>query len=338
VFQQIAIWDVNHLKACGAAPGKIILTGEHFVVYGAPALVVAIDRRVTVKATERKDQAVRIVSDLDISGTFKENSFEVEKGGSNSKSFLEPVKIAAEAVMDRAGVRRGLDIYVQSTIPVAAGLGSSSATSVATVAAVGKILQIELSQKDIVDLSLAAENFVHINPSGVDPTIATYGGAILYKRGEGITRIQNIPDLSLVIGNTGQSRNTGNLIKHVRERRDQLPTVIDPLIELAGVLTNKAVESLKEGDIRRLGELMNVNQGFLVAVDVSNEALDRLIYAARRAGAFGAKLTGAGGGGCIVALCSRKAQEKVAEAIHEAGGIPMMAETVETGVQAWIES
>ena len=325
------------MKACASAPGKIILTGEHFVVYGEPALVVAIDRRVMVKASERRDEALRVVSDLGVEGIFEGDSFTLEKGGPDSKRFLEPVHIAAEAVMSRIGVRRGLDLEVQSTIPIGAGLGSSSAVSVATVASVGRALGVELSQQDIADLAFVAERFVHINPSGVDPTISTYGGVILYKRGEGIKRLQLTPNLSLVIGNTGLSRNTGSLVKYVRERRDRLPTVINPLIELAGVLTRRTVEALLEGDVQKFGELMDVNHGFLVAVGVSNEALDRLIYAARGAGALGAKLTGAGGGGCMVALCTRGTQATVAEAIRKAGGIPITAETVETGVQVWTE-
>jgi mevalonate kinase len=326
------------LKACASAPGKIILTGEHFVVYGEPALVVAIDRRVIAKVAERRDEALRVVSDMGIAGVFEGDSFRVEKGGSDSKSFLEPVRIAVEAVMDRVGVKRGLDIEVQSNIPVGAGLGSSSAVSVATVASVGRVLGVELSQQDIADLSLAAEKFVHINPSGVDPTISTYGGLILYKRGEGIKRLQLTSNLSLVIGNTGLSRNTGSLVKYVRERRDRLPHVVNPLIGLAGTLTREAVEALLEGNIQKFGELMDVDHGFLVAVGVSNETLDRLVYAARRAGALGAKLTGAGGGGCMVALCTRETQVQVAEAIRGAGGIPIMAETVETGVLIWTES
>jgi len=325
------------LKACASAPGKIILTGEHFVVYGEPALVVAIDRRVTVKVAERGDRALRVVSDRGISGVFEDDSFRVEMGGSDSRSFLEPVRIAVAAVIDRVGVKRGLDIEVRSTIPVGAGLGSSSAVSVATVASVGRILGAELSQKEIADLSLEAEKFVHINPSGIDPAISTYGGLILYKRGEGITRLPHTPSLSLVIGNTGISRNTGTLVQYVRERRDRLPTIIDPLIRLAGDLTSRAVEALLEGDVEKFGELMDVDHGFLVATGVSNEALDSLVHAARQAGALGAKLTGAGGGGCMVALCTRETQAKIAEAIRGAGGIPIVAETVEMGVQVWTE-
>jgi len=326
------------LKACASAPGKTILTGEHFVVYGEPALVVAIDRRVTVKVTERRDETLRVASDLGIIGVFEGNSFKAEGCRTDSRSFLEPVRIAAEAVMDRVGIKRGLDVEVRSTIPVAVGLGSSSATSVATVASVGKILGADLSQGNIADLSLAAEKFVHINPSGVDPAISTYGGAILYKRGEGIKRLQSIPNLPLVIGNTGLSRNTGRLVQFVGERRERLPSVVDPLIGLAGTLTRKAVEALLEGDLEKFGELMDVNHGFLVSIGVSNEALDRLVYAAKRAGALGAKLTGAGGGGCIVALCTLETQAQVAEAIQGAGGTPIMAEKVETGVQVWTEN
>jgi mevalonate kinase len=331
---EVTVW----LKASASAPGKIILTGEHFVVYGEPALVVALDRRVTVRASERSDMSIRVASDLGLSGIFEGASFTVEEGGADCERFLEPVRIAAEATLVKTGIRKGLNIEVQSELPLGAGLGSSSATSVATVAAVGKLLDARLDQSDIAELALAAERFVHVNPSGVDPAVSTYGGLILYKQGEGIKRLQLAARLPLVIGNTGLTRSTGRLVSLVRERRDRWPNVVDPLIKLAGILTTNATAALETGNLKEFGELMDVDQGLLVAIGVSNEALDRLIYAARRADALGAKLTGAGGGGCMIALCTEGAQARIAEAVRGAGGDPITAATSETGVRAWLEN
>lgn len=325
------------MKACSSAPGKVILLGEHFVVFGQPALVIAINRQVTVKVSKRKDKALRLVSDLGISGIFENEKFRLENGGNDSKIFLEPVRIAAQTVLDKFEVSQGFDIEIYSNIPAAAGLGSSSAISVATVASIGKIIDVTLSQKEICDLSLVSERFVHGNPSGVDPAIATYGGAILYQQREGIKRLQDLPTLSLVIGYTGLTRNTGDLVGAVRGRQIRLPTIIDPLIELAGKLTLNAVKALQDGDFHKLGECMDVNHGFLVAIGVSIIALDKLVDAAKRAGALGAKLTGAGGGGCMIALCAQGTQEDVANAIDKAGGTPLLVEKVETGIQTWME-
>ena len=119
--------------------------------------MVALDRRVTVKASERSDVSIRVASDLGISGIFKGASFRAERGGTDSGRFLEPVRIAAEATLFKTGVKKGLNIEVQSDLPLGAGLGSSSATSVATVAAVDKLLDTRLNQGDIAELALAAE-------------------------------------------------------------------------------------------------------------------------------------------------------------------------------------
>jgi len=273
-----------------------------------------------------------------MAGKFDQNLFNLEEGGSNTRSFLEPVKIAAESVLKKYAVKKGLNIQVNSDIPVASGLGSSSAVSVSTVASVGEAIGISLSREEILDLSSTAEKSVHKNPSGIDIAIATYGGTILYERQKGMTRIEDTPNLALVIGNTGITRNTGSLVEAVRQRRDRLPSTINPLIVAAESLTRSAVDALRDRDLVKLGELMDVSQGLLAAVGTSCIELDRLVYAARRAGALGAKLTGAGGGGCMIALCSEDTLEKVSEAIKQANGSPITVDKTEEGVKTWKEN
>ena len=326
------------METYASAPGKIILTGEHFVVLGAPALAVAINRHVVVRVNQRNDRRLHIASSLGMAGKFDQNLFNLEEGGSNTRSFLEPVKIAAESVLKKYAVKKGLNIQVNSDIPVASGLGSSSAVSVSTVASVGEAIGISLSREEILDLSSTAEKSVHKNPSGIDIAIATYGGTILYERQKGMTRIEDTPNLALVIGNTGITRNTGSLVEAVRQRRDRLPSTINPLIVAAESLTRSAVDALRDRDLVKLGELMDVSQGLLAAVGTSCIELDRLVYAARRAGALGAKLTGAGGGGCMIALCSEDTLEKVSEAIKQANGSPITVDKTEEGVKTWKEN
>lgn len=326
------------MNTYASAPGKVILTGEHFVVFGAPALAIAVNRRIVVQVNQRSDERLYISSSLGMAGEFDQNQFNLEEGGPNTRTFLEPVKIATESVLKKYGVKKGLNIQVKSDIPVASGLGSSSAISVATVASVGEAIGIRLSREEILDLSLTAERFVHKNPSGIDIAIATYGGTILYERQKGMTRIEDMPSLALVIGNTGIARNTGSLVESVTRRRDFLPSIIDPLIVAAEALTHSAVEALRGRDLEKLGELMNVNHGLLVAVGTSCIELDKLVYCARSAGALGAKLTGAGGGGCMIALCSEDTLGKVSEAIKQANGSPMTVDKTEEGVKAWKEN
>ena len=330
----VAYEGLRVLKAAASAPGKVILTGEHFVVYGEPALVMAINRYVQVAAEERLDKAIHVSSPL-ASGFFEGNSFRADTGGADAREILEPFKIAAEATMKSLGERRGLNLEVESTIPVAVGLGSSGASAVSTVAAVGRLFGADLSRGSIVSLSTESERYVHITPSGIDQSISTYGGVVSYRRGEGISPLRIKSTIPVVIGNTGVSRNTGRLVDNVRIRVERLPELMKPLIGAAGKLTLQAIDALKRGDLDELGLLMDVNHGLLTTIGVSSEALDRLVYAAKRGGALGAKLTGAGGGGCIVALSSSDGREGVAKVISEAGGTPIVAENVDGGVRSW---
>jgi mevalonate kinase len=324
------------LRSCAVAPAKTILLGEHFVVYGEPAIVTAIDRFVKVTAREINGDALKIISNLGIGGVFDSEGFRPLSGDSDGMRRLEPVKISAKAVLDYLGISRGLEINVDSTIPAAVGLGSSGATAVATVASVGALFGARLSGGEIIELSTEAERFVHGSPSGIDQSVSTYGGVLMYKRGEGIRRIST-PAIYLVIGNTGSQRDSGKLIEGVRRLKDTFPELVGKIIRTAGALADFGIHALERGDVETFGKLMDMNHGLLVAIGVSTEALDRLVYAARRGGALGSKLTGAGGGGCIVALCTQEALGKVALAIQEAGGEVIIANKVEEGVRVWLE-
>ncbi len=323
------------MRVTASAPAKTILIGEHFVVYDEPAIVMAIDRRVYVTVEERSDGAIYISSDLGVSGTFVGEDYRPVTGGTEARRTLDPIRIAAQTVLDTLGKRSGLSITVKSEIPASVGLGSSAALAVATVAATGRLLGSDFTKKEIAELPLEAEKYVHVRPSGIDQTIATYGGALLYRRSEGITPLHVTIEIPIVVGNTGLPRTTGTLVAAVRVKRDKFPEVMDPLIQVAGQLSRMAVRALRQGDLNGLGELMDINHGLLSAIGVSNEALDRLVYAAKRGGALGAKLTGAGGGGCMIALSSLTGRENVALAIKEAGGEPLIAKKTDGGVQVW---
>jgi len=322
------------LGVVASAPAKVILFGEHFVVYGEPAIVLAIDKRAYVKVETRNDKRIYARSaNLNIAGYFEEGVFHPEKGGENARYKLEPVKTVVDKVFELAGRNAGLNIEIRSTVPVAAGLGSSAAVAAATALAVAKTLDIELAKEEVFRITYEAERVVHGTPSGVDPAIATFGGALLFQMDTGVKPLEAEMDIPLVIGDTQIQRSTRDLVAKVRRLREKFPAVIEPIMRSGRKIVLHAIEAIKQQDLETLGELVDINHGLLCAVGVSHEALERLISEARKAGALGAKLTGAGGGGCMIALTEHDKLDAVAEAIQRAGGIPYVARKTDVGAR-----
>ncbi|MEM1506846.1 MAG: mevalonate kinase [Candidatus Bathyarchaeia archaeon] len=306
-----------------SAPAKVILFGEHFVVYGKPSVVMAINLR--AYATARPENSGRIIVEsksMRVSGLFTiDGAYQPIMGGLEGGERLLPIYVAARKILSLAGEGNlGVRIEVDSLIPVAAGLGSSAAVSVASAAAVSSLLELNVGEDDIFRAAFEAERTVHENPSGVDPAISTYGGLIVYRKGEGIRRLDAKLDLPLIIGDTCVKRITGEMVLRVSEVRKRYPNVVDRIMDSGEAIVDLGVKALQNGDLETIGDLMNINHALLCALGVSNEMLDRLIYAARRAGALGAKLTGAGGGGCIIALSPPGKTDQIVEAIRSAGG------------------
>ncbi|MEM3693468.1 MAG: mevalonate kinase [Candidatus Bathyarchaeia archaeon] len=306
-------------SSCEAsAPGKVILLGEHFVVFGKPALVMALDKRARVRVKVLDLRACDI----------KVHSINIPNA---SPAELQPIKEAAIKAMEFLGLegKRGLEITVASEIPISAGLGSSAAVSVATIAAVGGLFGVSLTKEDLCRLALEAERLVHKNPSGIDPTIATYGGILLFEKGKPPEPVKLDLDFRLVIGNTGIARSTGEMVAKVGLLQRYHPEIFASILEAAHRLV---LEALRASDLEGLGRLFNVNHGLLSAVGVSDISLERLVYAARAAGALGAKLTGGGGGGCMIALAKDERLSQVVQAIREAGGEAFIAVPSKEGV------
>jgi mevalonate kinase len=318
-----------------SAPAKIILFGEHFVVYGEPAIVVAIDKRARAEAERRQDERLRFQSaNLNTSCYFENGAFKVEQGDAKQVRFkFEPVKLAVEKVLAVYGKNVGLDIRINSAIPVAAGLGSSAAVVASVTAAVAALLELEFSKQDIFRIAYEAEKIVHGTPSGVDPAIATFGGTLLFQVDTGFKPLEVKTDIPLVIGDTGVERSTRIQVEKVRETMDSFPQITDPLRKAAREIVLRAVTALQENDLETLGRLMNINHALLYGIGVSDESLEWLANAARKAGALGAKLTGAGGGGCMIALARPEKLENVSEAIMRAGGSSFIAKKTDEGVR-----
>jgi len=318
-----------------SAPAKIILLGEHFVVYGEPAIVMAIDKRVYARVEKRNDSRLHVRSmDLNLEVFFENGSFRVEQGDlKEAKMRFEPVKQAIEKVMEKHGQHVGLDIEINSTVPVGAGLGSSAAVIAATTAATGAILDVKLSKEDILRITYTAEKIVHGTPSGVDPAISTMGGTMLFQMDTGFKPLEVKTNIPLIIGDTGVERSTRVQVEKVRDLVDKYPRVTEHLMKAAREIVLRAIEALKENDLETLGTMMNINHALLYGIGVSDESLEWLANAARKAGALGAKLTGAGGGGCMIALAREEKLEQVSEAIQRSGGRPFVARKTEEGVR-----
>jgi len=322
---------VKTLKVTASAPAKLILFGEHFVVYGEPAIACAIDLRVKVKAEERDDGLIYVESsDFDAECIFPQHNNGIE---SEAYRILKPIYIAAEKTLEALDVETGLKIEIDSQIPVAAGLGSSAAVAAATVKAVSTLLGETLSLKDICLIATEAERTVHSNPSGIDPTISTYGGVIIYSKKRGIEKLKVGCGLNIIVCDTGIKRSTGDQVNLVGEIAREYPKVFDSMLKAAREIVLTASREIELGNLTSLGKLMNLNHGLLSAIGVSCLELDELVHTARKAGALGAKLTGAGGGGCMIALSTPEKLEAIAEALRSIGGKIYTTEITYEGVR-----
>ena len=314
------------IQVTARAPGKVILFGEHAVVHGKPAIAVAVDRLAHVTLTERTDSIIHAeISGLGVDGylnleneTINTQGYQIEIG------LLKYVLKALKAVDHRTEPGTGLDVTVDIEMPVASGLGSSAAVTVATLAAASKYYQLNLKPKAIASLAHLVELEVQGAASPIDTTLSTYGGVIyLSPDAQEIVRLPIDWDLPLVIGHTRRQGNTGELVESVRLKKESYPSVINPIFESIQEVTEEARNALLEKDENKLGELMNINHGLLDALGVNTPALSRMVYLARQKGALGSKITGAGGGGSIIAYCPDKMDEVISELQKEEQAFPV---------------
>jgi mevalonate kinase len=306
---------LNPRNVTASAPGKTILFGEHAVVYGKPAIAAAVDKRVYVSIQEREDNRTHVqINELGVSGflNIKKGTIELDNNGKN-EGILKYVLIA----LMKTGSKDGLEITINMDIPVGAGLGSSAAITVATVKAASSFKDIKLTREEIAKLAHQVELMVQGSASPIDTILSTYGGIIYLSRdAEKIIQLNIDSELPLVIGYTSKRGNTGELVESVRLKMETAPEVMIPLFNSMEALTNGAREALTSGDHEMIGEFMNINHGLLDAIGVNTDELSKMVYIARKTGALGSKLTGAGGGGSMLAYCPGKVEE-VIESINK---------------------
>jgi len=298
----------------GSGFGKTILFGEHFVVHGVPGIASAVDS--AADATVKKAKKGINVAD-ERTGA---------KGYAEKKKLqqLESIERMLKA-MNLDPKKTAMDIWLGGNLPGFSGLGASAASSVAIARAIVEEFNLILSDEKINDVAYEAEKAYAGNPSGIDNTAATFGGLIWFKKnlGSGSNTIEQLSirePVEIVIGNTGIVANTKAMVAGVGERKEQNPEEYGAIFRQAEELANKGREALEKFDLKQVGELMNENHRLLQEIEVSCKELDYLVDLARKQGAFGAKMTGGGGGGCMLALTPGKdLQEKVASAIENEG-------------------
>jgi mevalonate kinase len=297
----------------GSGYGKVILFGEHFVVHGVPGIVSAIDS--TTEAEVKKTGKELAVKD----------ERKTAKGYSEEKRLQQLESI--DRMLKAMGInpKTPLSIWIGGTLPGFSGLGASAASSVAIARAIAEELGVNVPDERINQAAYEAEKAYAGNPSGIDNTAATFGGLLWFQKNlaggaNTIERISIKKPVEIVIGSTGKVANTKAMVEGVAERKRKNPQTYNPLFTQAEALAYAGRKALEAYDLKKMGELMNENHRLLQEIEVSSRELDLLVDIARKEDAFGAKLTGGGGGGCMVALTpSKELQERVAQAIEKEG-------------------
>jgi mevalonate kinase len=266
--------------ATWSAPGKVFLFGEHAVVYGKPGIAMAIKPRVfvTVRNTKRPQRA---------KSPYIDGCFEV------------------------MGVMGS--VYINSQIPSSSGLGSSAAVTVATLSAINDEFSLHKTREEIANMAFEIEKKVQKGrASPTDTTVSMYGGIVLISGGS--RRRLPPQNLHLVIGDSLVSHSTAKMVELVGELKKKHPEIVDPILDAIEGVSMTAIHHLNNP--KELGRYMDMNHALLDALGVGHPQLSRIVLASRAAGAFGAKITGAGGGGCMVALCPKQLKLRVASAIE----------------------
>ena len=288
------------MKSIASAPAKIILFGEHFVVHGTDAILAAIDKRVTVTTTFTENKTIKVNSEL---GTLE---VPISSSYEEAKSEFRPFIFLANKMINSNQNVSGLEVTIDSDIPIGVGLGSSSACCVAATASICGLFK-ELSSEEILNLSIEAEKTIFPDTSGADCTVCTYGGMIEYPS---IEKIDNTFDLNLVIANSMIPHNTKNSVEKVNKFKENDEDRFSQLCDLENGLIDEVIVAMKNNDATTFGLKMSENQKYLEEIQVSNDTLRDMISSLNEI-SLGSKITGAGDGGCVIALVKNENVSKV---------------------------
>ncbi|WP_348764853.1 hydroxymethylglutaryl-CoA reductase, degradative [uncultured Salinisphaera sp.] len=294
--------------------GKIILLGEHSVVYGRHAIAAPIPLHVRAEVTAQARHIELLIPRWGVEMRLAEP----ERGVSSLHASIT-------LIAERLGLaERGMRIDVFPHIPRANGLGASAALAVAVIRAMARCFGIAISEREISNLAFDCEKIAHGTPSGIDNTLATFGRPILFRRDNANSRAE-IQDLTtpqpipVIIGLSGVATLTMQTVGSVRAAWQKNPERYESIFSQIDTLALAGAEAMRKGDLAELGELMNIDHGLLNALQVSSREIEELVQIARDNGALGAKLTGGGGGGAMIAISEPERTQTIASAMRSAG-------------------
>lgn len=297
----------------GYGYGKVILFGEHFVVYNIPAIASAVgDKTIATIEAGEPGTGLIIVDNRPETPGYKE-----KKMGERDAS-MEYILKATEVDV----AKTPLKITLAGSLIAASGIGASAASCAAIARALSGNFGFNYSDEKINEVAYEGEKGYHGTPSGIDNTAATYGGLIWFMKGQPpiMERIKIKEPVEIVIGNTGLTASTTEVVAEVRKRKESDPEKYDPLFKRAEALATEARKAFEDYDLEKIGKLMDENHSLLQKIGVSCKELDQLVDIAKKNEAWGAKLTGTGRGGNMIALTpGKELQEKVAKAMEDAG-------------------
>lgn len=301
-----------------SAPGKIILVGEHAVVYGRPAIAVPVEQvraKAIVSANPKQAPGTVFIQAPNIGTETTLAELPVE----------DPLAVAVSSVFQTLNISRppALTVRVSATIPIAAGLGSGTAISIAIIRALSAFLGKPFSDERVSTLAYEIEKIHHGTPSGIDNTVITYRQPIYFQRiSEDHIEINKIPlpqAFTIIIADTGIPSPTSTTVCDVRQAWLVQPEHYESIFDKIGAIVKEAHCEIQSGQVEKLGKLMTANHQLLVDLGVSSPKLDRLVQASLEAGAWGAKLSGGGRGGNIIALASEEQVSSIAQGLKSAG-------------------
>lgn len=306
----ISMLETPQKVAVGRAHSKLILIGEHSVVYGQPAIAFPF-KQIEVKVTVKSIGG----NTIHIESPFYQGPIEQipEKMEGIGDCVIQTLKVLEQRSL-------GLKIQIASSIPIGRGLGSSAAIAIALVRGLFAFFNQKLQHSQLIALVERAEKFAHGTPSGIDMMAASSANPIWFQKQQEVESVKIGAPFHLVVADSGRVGDTYSAVKSIRDKYEMKPEKIEESITLLGKWTEEVRLGLAVGDYQKVGEKLNLAHHHLALLGVSDEGLDYLVDTARAAGAIGAKLTGGGRGGCILALVENETiGKKVAEALIEAG-------------------
>ena len=315
-----------------SAPGKLMLFGEHAVIYDRPCLVTAVNKRIWVEVSENnKDEIIVNAPDVGISKYHcKLSNLGKQKRIPKGVRFIERGLIN---FYEEYGIKKAVRIKTKSEFSSKFGFGSSSAVTVALLAVMAKLWKIRMEKRKLFSLAYKTVLDVQGVGSGFDLAAAIWGGTIYFVTGGKVILPIKIKKWPLVVGYTGIKADTPTLVRKVNNLYKKYPKVVNQIFDNMAQITKRAKREAIKQNYKALGELMNINQGLLDSLGVSTSELSRLNLAARNAGAYGAKLSGAGGGDCMIALVGKTEKNRVIEAMEKNGKSVLLVETNAEGVR-----